>query len=60
VHPDLLAIAYRGDIPSAALGIFHRASKHWQRAAIHLAQSGLPDIDEDAAYRLSLAAHCLA
>ena len=57
----LLAIAYRGDVPSAALGMFHRASKHWQRgdkclAAIYLAQSGLPDIDEDAAYRLSLAA----
>ena len=51
----LLAIAYRGDVPGAALGMFRRVSKHWQGgdkclAAIHLAQSGLPEIDEDAAY----------
>ena len=57
----LLAVAYRGDVPGAALGMFRRVSKHWQGgdkclAAIHLAQSGLPEIDEDAAYRLSLAA----
>ena len=57
----LLAVAYRGDVPGAALGMFRRVSKHWQRgdkclAPIHLAQSGLPEIDEDAAYRLSLAA----
>jgi hypothetical protein len=60
----LLAIAYRGDVPGAALGMFRRVSKHWQGgdkclAAIHLAQSGLPDIDEDAAYRLSLAAELI-
>jgi len=57
----LLAIAYRGDVPGAALGMFRRVSKHWQGgdkclAAIQLAQSGLPEIDEGAAYRLSLAA----
>ena len=60
----MLAIAYRGDVPGAALGMFRRASKHWQGgdkclAAIHLAQSGLPDIDEDAAYHLSLAAELI-
>ncbi|MDQ6703759.1 MAG: hypothetical protein M3Z96_12000 [Pseudomonadota bacterium] len=39
-------------------------AKHWQGgdkclAAIHLAQIGLPDIGEDAAYRLSLAAELI-
>jgi hypothetical protein len=39
-------------------------AKHWQGgdnclAAIHLAQMGLPDIGEDAAYRLSLAAELI-
>jgi hypothetical protein len=57
----LLAVAYRGDVPGAALGMFRHVSKHWQGgdkclAAIHLAQSGLPEIDEDAATCLSLAA----
>ena len=57
----LLAIAYRGDVPGAALGMFRRVSKHWQGgdkclAAIYLAQSGFGKLDEDAAYRLSLAA----
>jgi hypothetical protein len=60
----LLAIAYRGDVPGAALGMFRRVSKHWQGgdkclAAIHLAQSGLPEIDEDAATCLSLAAELI-
>ncbi|MGA7383817.1 MAG: hypothetical protein WBW81_03710 [Methylocella sp.] len=39
-------------------------AKHWQDgdkclAAIHLAQIGLPEIGEDAAYRLSLAAELI-
>jgi hypothetical protein len=56
----LLAIAFRGDVPDAALRTLRRVSKHWQGgdkclAAFHLAQMGLPDIGEDAAYRLSLA-----
>jgi hypothetical protein len=60
----LLAIAYRGDVPGAKMGIFRRVSKHWQGgdkclAAILLAQSGLPEIDEDVAYRLSLAARLI-
>jgi hypothetical protein len=41
-----------------------RAAKHWQGgdkslAAIHLAQMGLPNVGEDAAYRLSLAVELL-
>ncbi len=60
----LLAIAYRGDVPGAALGMFRRVSKHWQGgekclAAVHLAQCGLPEIDEDAATCLSLAAELI-
>jgi hypothetical protein len=57
----LLAIAYRDGVSDAARGTLRRVSKHWRGgakclAAIHLAQSGLPEIDEDAATRLSLAA----
>jgi hypothetical protein len=60
----LLAIAYRGDVPGAALRTLRRVAKHWQGgdkclAAIHLAQSGLPEIGEDAAYCLSLAAELI-
>jgi hypothetical protein len=60
----LLAIAYRGDVPGAALGTLRRVSKHWQGgdkclAAIHLAQSSFPEIGEDAATRLSLAAELI-
>jgi hypothetical protein len=57
----LLAVAYGRDIPAATLGSFRRAAKHWESgdkslAAIHLAQNGLRKLDEDGAYRLSLAA----
>jgi hypothetical protein len=57
----LFAIAFRGDVPDSMLGSLRRVSKHWQGgdkclAAIHLTQSGLADICEDAAYRLSLVA----
>lgn len=60
----LLAIAYRGDVPGAALGTLRRVSKHWQGgdkclAAIHPAQSSFPEIGEDAATRLSLAAELI-
>ncbi len=60
----LLAITYRGDVPGVALGMFRRVSKHWLGgdkclAVIHLAQSGLPEIDEDAATCLSLAARLI-
>lgn len=51
-------------LPLAALGSLRRVAKHWQSgdkclAAIHLAQTVLPDIGEDAAYRLSLAAELI-
>jgi hypothetical protein len=57
----LLSIAYGEKISQAVLGSLRRVAKHWQDgdkslAAIHLAQIGLPDIGEDAAYRLSLVA----
>jgi hypothetical protein len=57
----LLAVAYGEKISPAVLGSLRRVAKHWQGgdkclAAIHLAQMGLPDIGEDAAYRLALAA----
>jgi hypothetical protein len=60
----LFAIAFRGNVPDRMLGSLRRVSKHWQGgdkclAAIHLAQMGLPDIGEDAAYRLSLAAELI-
>jgi hypothetical protein len=60
----LFAIAFRGDVPDSMLGSLRRVSKHWQGgdkclAAIHLTQMGLPDIGEDAAYRLSLAAELI-
>jgi hypothetical protein len=60
----LLSVAYGHEVPLAVLGSLRRAAKHWQGgdkclAAIHLAQMGLPDIGEDAAYRLSLAAELI-
>ncbi len=60
----LLTIAYGHDVPLAILGSLRRVAKRWQGgdkslAAIHLAQLGLPDIGEVAAYRLSLAAELL-
>jgi hypothetical protein len=60
----LLAVAYGEKISQAALASLRRVVKHWQGgdkclAAIHLAQMGLPDIGEDAAYRLSLAAELI-
>ena len=52
------------EAPCAVLGALRRAAKHWHGgdkslAAIHLARMGLPDIGEDAAYRLSLAAELI-
>ncbi|HXN88700.1 MAG TPA: hypothetical protein VN890_05020 [Methylocella sp.] len=60
----LLAVAYGHGVPLAVLGSLRRVAKHWHAgdkslAAIHLAQMGLPDIGEDAAYRLSLAAELI-
>jgi len=60
----LLSVAYGHELPLAALGSLRRVAKHWQSgdkslAAIHLAQMGLPDIGEDAAYCLSLAAELI-
>ncbi|MGH6800482.1 MAG: hypothetical protein ACRECZ_03520, partial [Methylocella sp.] len=60
----LLAVAYRREVPAATLGSFRQASKHWRGgdkalAAIHLAQNGLGKLDEDGAYRLSLAAELI-
>ena len=60
----LLAVAYGRAVPIAVLGSLRRVAKHWQGgdsclAAIHLAQTGLPGIGEDAAYRLALAAELL-
>jgi hypothetical protein len=51
----LLSVAYVSEAPLAVLGSLRRVAKHWQGgdkclAAIHLAQMGLPDIGEDAAY----------
>jgi len=60
----LLSVAYGEKISQAVFGSLRRVAKHWQGgdkslAAIHLAQTGLPDIGEDAAYRLSLAAELI-
>ncbi len=60
----LLSVAYGEMTSRAVLGSLRRVAKHWQGgdkclAAIHLAQMGLPDIGEDAAYRLSLAAELI-
>ena len=60
----LLTIAYGREVSLAVLGSLRRVAKRWQGgdkslAAIHLAQLGLPDIGEVAAYRLSLAAELL-
>jgi hypothetical protein len=60
----LLSVAYGREVPLAVLGSLRRAAKHWQGgdkslATVHLAQMGLPDIGEDAAYRLALAAQLL-
>ena len=60
----LLAVAYGEEISQAVLGSLRRVAKHWQGgdkclAAIHLGQTGLPDIGEDAACRLSLAAELI-
>ena len=51
----LLSVAYGHGVPLAVLGSLRRVAKHWQGgdkrlAAIHLAQMGLPDIGEDAAF----------
>jgi hypothetical protein len=60
----LLSVAYGEEVPHAVLGSLRRVAKHWQSgdkclAAIHLAHMGLPDIGEDAAYRLALAAELI-
>src|ERR1700730_11320560 len=60
----LLSVAYGHEVPLAVLGSLRRVAKHWHGgdkslAAIHLAQMGLPDIGEDAAYRLALAAELI-
>src|ERR1700736_547015 len=49
------SVAYWDEISQAVFGSLRRVAKHWQGgdkslAAIHLAQMGLPDIGEDAAY----------
>ena len=60
----LLSVAYGEKNSPAVFGSLRRVAKHWHGgdkslAAIHLAQMGLPDIGEDAAYRLSLAAELI-
>jgi hypothetical protein len=60
----LLAVVYGEEISPAVLRSLRRVAKYWQGgekslAAIHLAQMGLPDIGEDAGYRLSLAAELI-
>jgi hypothetical protein len=60
----LLAVAYGEKISQAVFGSLRRVAKHWKSgdkslATIHLAQMGLPDIGEDAVYRLSLAAELI-
>jgi hypothetical protein len=60
----LLSVAYGHEVPQAVFGSLRRVAKHLLGgdkclAAIHLAQTGLPDIGEDAAYRLSLAAELI-
>jgi hypothetical protein len=56
----LLSVAYGEEISQAVFRSLRRVAKHWHGgdkslAAIQLAQTGLPDIGEDAAYRLSAA-----
>jgi hypothetical protein len=51
----LLAVAYGEKNSQAVFDSLRRVTKHWQGgdkslAAIHLAQMGLPEIGEDAAY----------
>jgi len=60
----LLSVDYGEKISQAVLGSLRRVAKHLQcgdksLAAIQLAQMGLPDIGEDAAYRLALAAELI-
>jgi hypothetical protein len=60
----LLTVACGHETPRGMLDSLRRVAKQWQGgdkclAAIHLAQIGLPDIGEDAAYRLSLAAELI-
>jgi hypothetical protein len=60
----LLSFACGEEISQAVFGSLRRVAKHWHGgekclAAIHLAQMGLPDIGEDATYRLSLAAELI-
>lgn len=60
----LLAVAFGDAPPEAIAEPLQRVAKHWRSghkclAAIHLAQSRLPEIDLDAAYRLSLAAELI-
>jgi hypothetical protein len=60
----LLAIAYRGSILGPPLAFLRRVSKLWQSgnkclAAIHLAQSGFGKLDEEASYRILLAAELM-
>ncbi len=60
----LLSVAYGRAVPLAVLASLRRVAKHWRGgdkslAGIQVAQKGLPDIGEDAAYRLSLAAELL-
>jgi hypothetical protein len=60
----LLSVAYGEKTSRAVLGSLRRVAKHWHGgdkclAAIHLAQMGLPDIGEDATYRLALAAELI-
>jgi hypothetical protein len=57
----LLLIAHGHAVSPVVLGRLRWVSKHWRSgdkclAAIHLAQSGLGKLDEEGAYRLSLAA----
>lgn len=56
----LLSVAWRHEASHVAIDVLQRVAKHWRSgdkclAAIHLAQSGLPEIDLDSAYQLALA-----
>ena len=60
----LLSVAFGPAVSLAVLGSLRRVAKHWHGgdkclAAIHLAQIGLPNIGEEATYRLSLAAELI-
>jgi|GEM_PF-3593060 hypothetical protein len=60
----LLSIAHRCAVPPAVFGFLRRASKHWRSgdktlACMQLSQSGLGKLDEEGAYRLSLAAELI-